>query len=119
MSVCRELLVIASELTVGIVQCMLSVLRCRELTWEGKDNVEAGGSNEGGKPALSTIQQHQHQPCTTTPHVILLLVSMHYYCLLACIITVYVSFHLRQQDHVVQSTMPPHVLQMLSMWHTA
>ncbi len=33
------------------------------LTWEGKDNVEACGPDEGRKPALPSIQQHQHQPC--------------------------------------------------------
>jgi len=33
------------------------------LTWEGKDNVEACGPDEGRKPAFPSIQQHQHQPC--------------------------------------------------------
>ncbi len=36
------------------------------LTWEGKDNVEACGSDEGRKPAFPAIQQHQHQPCVHT-----------------------------------------------------
>ena len=33
------------------------------LAWKGKDNVEACGAQDWGEPALSTIQQHQHQTC--------------------------------------------------------
>ena len=36
------------------------------LTWEGKDDVEACGPDEGRKPAFPSIQQHQHQPCVHT-----------------------------------------------------
>ena len=54
--------------------CIASPYTCRDehlhhmigrmttLTWESKDNVEACGSDDGSKPALPPIQQHQHQP---------------------------------------------------------
>lgn len=36
------------------------------LTWEGKNDGEVGGADDGRKPAIAPVQEGQHEACTSS-----------------------------------------------------
>lgn len=49
-----------------VYYCQCQKMHRVAATWKCKDNVEACSSDQGSKPALTSVQQHQHQSCSMT-----------------------------------------------------